>query len=171
MVDLNLNIESKNYINQLNQYSEFIEEILTKIANEIRNFAIDQFEQQGFTDNFYSPWKEVEGKEKALIETGNLRNSIRIKEIDTTNLSVTVGSDEPYANIHNEGGTIKVSKKQKDFFWHMYNKTGNVKYKKLALSNKIEIPKRTFLAESQEMNKRINDLIMDEFNNINKKNQ
>jgi len=65
-----------------------------------------------------------------LIQTGNLRRSIQIKEKTDTSLTLTadttlVGSAFDYAEIHNEGGEIVVTEKMKAFFWAKYYENEN----------------------------------------------
>jgi len=65
-----------------------------------------------------------------LIQTGNLRRSIQIKEKTDTSLTLTadttlVGSAFDYAEIHNEGGEIVVTEKMKAFFWKKYYENEN----------------------------------------------
>jgi phage gpG-like protein len=63
-----------------------------------------------------------------LIQKGDLRRSIQIKEKTDTSLTLTadttlVGSAFDYAEIHNEGGEIVVTEKMKAFFWAKYYET------------------------------------------------
>jgi phage gpG-like protein len=52
------------------------------------------------------PWPpKRDGKSATLYKTGALKHSIRVVEV--TNDSVTVGSDRPYAAIHQVGGRTK----------------------------------------------------------------
>lgn len=126
------------------------------IGLEIQNFVKERFLQGNWLDTTPEPWKPVEGKTRTLIESGNLWNSIRIMGI--TKWSVETGSDLPYADIHNEGGTIKVTEKQRKYFWRKYSETKNLMWKHLALTDKITIPKRQFIGESKELVNRIMNL-------------
>jgi phage gpG-like protein len=77
------------------------------------------FINQGWTDETFEPWAPRQVEEKGgkkgnegaaitgraiLVKSGRLRRSIRI--ISSTLNSVTVGTDVPYAQAHNEGGEI-----------------------------------------------------------------
>lgn len=144
------------------------------IGNEIVNFALDNFQKQGFdTGHGVRQWDERGGRSgidprpggKILIgkQGGRLRRSIR--RTRTSKTSVTVGSDEPYAGIHNEGGTIRVSvtRKSRRFFWAMYYATGETYWKWMALTKKnvlsINMPERRFLGNSKALERRIKKLI------------
>ena len=144
------------------------------IGNEVVNFALDNFEKQGFdTGSGVRKWDERGGRSnidprpggKILVgkQGGRLRRSIR--RTRTTKSSVDVGSDEPYAGIHNEGGriTVTVTPRSRRFFWAMYYQTGEVYWKWMALTKKkmmtIKMPERRFLGNSKALERRIIKLI------------
>jgi phage gpG-like protein len=70
----------------------------------------DAFRDGGFTDEAFEPWEPRKANKKKnegraiLVQSGRLRRSIRI--ISATADSVIVGTDVPYAQVHNEGGNI-----------------------------------------------------------------
>jgi phage gpG-like protein len=78
-----------------------------------RNFYMDSFRRQGYIDNSYSRWqpRKAVGKKRSsrsdgralLVNSGALRRSLRIV---TNPSSVIIESNLPYAEVHNEGGTI-----------------------------------------------------------------
>jgi phage gpG-like protein len=126
------------------------------------NFFKDSFKKQGWHDGSITPWparKDTDAGRGILIKTGSLRNSLRVK--GRSNTSIRFANDEPYANIHNEGGTIRVpiTKKMRGYFWFMFKKTKNEKWKWMALSKKkhlnMRIPQRQFLGHSETL---MNDL-------------
>lgn len=118
---------------------------------------------------------------KILKDRNNLYDSIEVLEINYAEMSVSVGINTPgitdYATIHNEGGEIIVTEKMKAFFWAKYYETEgkqsvskrgerrNTKQNKelsrdaqfwraLALKkvgDVIEIPKRQFIGENEEL--------------------
>ena len=98
-----------------------------------------------------------------MVKTGNLRRSIKIKNI--TNNSVEITADMTYAEIHNEGGEIIVTQKMKKFFWaKFYEAQGQDAsfWRGMALKKigeKIIIPQREFMAETPELQ----DLLQKEF--------
>ena len=162
---MKLIIDTTQFDNFMDEAEDFFSiDLMYDIGNEIVNFFKDSFRNQGFTDVNLKPWKKVDGKTKAMIETGKLRNSIRIKKIDTR--LVEVISDMPYSTIQNDGGTIIITEKMKKFFWAKYKKTGSPKWKAMALSTKINIPKRQFMGESVALNKIIQATIEEEYNRI-----
>ena len=117
------------------------------------------------------------GKQRALLmNRGKLRNSIHGSS--NRNRAV-VSSHLPYAEIHNEGGTIVITAKMRRFFWAMYykamggalNKKGNASsiaqgkklmaaalpWKLLALhkGDTLKIPQRQFMYHSNDLNMKI----------------
>ena len=94
-----------------------------------------------------------------------------------TRYSVEIGTNVPYARIHEEGGTITQprSQKQRRFFWAMYYKTKDEKFKYAALSAKpltINIPARPYFKPATEeffkdgvplLQKIIRDALLKEF--------
>ena len=81
---------------------------------------------------------------------------------------ISAGEKLSYAAIHNEGGTIsvRVTEKMRKYFWAMYYKTQNSRYKWMALTEKetltIHIPKRQFIGESYTLDKQLEKLIIEE---------
>ena len=163
---VNIKIDSEDYFDYLkNAMTIFDTNLMWEIGNEIVNFSKDAFTNQGWTDTFFEAWETVEDKNgMTLIETGALRNSITIKSL--TDYSVVVGSDLQYAAIHNDGGVIKVTDKMKRFFWSRYKSTGSEKWRRLALSKRVTMPKRTFLGPSEVMNKKIEKIILDKWEEL-----
>ncbi len=94
-------------------------------------------------------------------------------------------SSEPYAAIHNEGGTITITPKMKRFFWAKYYELGGkIRYKKsggmskssmrlseeaemyhaLALKkvgSTITIPERRFIGEAPEVRACVKRIVTD----------
>lgn len=92
-------------------------------GNEVVNFALDNFKKQGFQGDTFEPWKKrkfptkwgikTKGGRALLVQSGRLRRSIRITQL--SNAMVTVGSDVPYAKVHNEGLRIGQIQSVKSF--------------------------------------------------------
>jgi phage gpG-like protein len=86
-------------------------------------FSKDRFKYQNWTDNGTVMWQRRSRKpgwsnkgktpnnagRAILIQSGRLRRSIRI--VSTTTNSVTIGSDVPYAAIHNNGGMLNAQQR------------------------------------------------------------
>jgi len=144
------------------------------------NFFKDSFYKQGWTDGAFIPWERrktgADGR-AILTKTGSLRDSLRV--LQSSPLQIVFGTSEPYAQIHNEGGTItiKPTKKSRKFFWYMFKATGQSYWKWMALTKKdtltIHIPKRQYIGESQTLMKQLDEWFLNElqkrFNNVNSK--
>ena len=91
---------------------ETLKNIKVEVADEFdRNFERDAFFNEKWARRKYNNDKN----RRLLVRTGNLRQSIHA-EI-TGRDSVMFWSALEYARIHNEGGTISVTRKMKNYFW------------------------------------------------------
>ena len=97
--------------------------LVRETLKDIRTEALDEFdrnfEREAFFNEKWARRKYNDDESRGLlIRTGNLRRSItgRITSRD----SVVIETTEPYARIHNEGGTITVTRKMKKYFWWKY---------------------------------------------------
>lgn len=134
------------------------------------NHFKESFDKGGFTDVSFSPWAKIKNPASpvrpVLLNTSYLRDSVQV--FSSNNKEIVFGSDAEYAQIHNEGGTIKItnSKRAKKYFWFMYYQTKNEMWKNMALSKKshftITIPKRQFIGESKTLLHDLDDFIKDE---------
>lgn len=146
-------------------------------AKEAVDFFKSSFVKGGFTDSSFSPWQKskspMAGK-RTLYKLGTLMHSIR-RENESQN-RIVIGSHLDYADIHNNGGHITVTKGMKAHFWKLYAHIGKAKkkpdgrtdwksvrknkktefLKRMALmpvGSKIKIPKRQFIGHSAELMK------------------
>lgn len=152
-----------------------ITQILTDLKVELADEFDRNFERKAFFTKAW-PKRKREGKGTTLVQTGKLRRSIRAQVSGNT---LTFSSSEPYAAIHNDGGTLTITAKMHRYFWAKYYELGGkIKYKKsggmskssLRLSNeaemyralalkkvgsKITIPQRQFLGDAPEVQKAV----------------
>ncbi|MEI8087202.1 MAG: hypothetical protein WCG93_13410 [Paludibacter sp.] len=156
-----------------------IEEAQRIGGTESVKFFKQSFVKEGFTDTSFTAWKKTTNpfaQRKTLYNNGTLMQSIR-KVVDTPT-RIVVESDTKYSEIHNNGGTITVTRQMKKFFWAKFyefsgkasqNKAGNASkltksnrtiggkamyFKRMALmpvGAKIKIPKRQFMGDSKAM--------------------
>ena len=79
-------------------------------------------------------------------DLGGTRESIREITRKTSGKWVArYGSEVPYARRHERGGSQRVTKNQRGFFWHKYFDTGGEMWKRMALSNRLNYPPRPYL--------------------------
>ncbi len=138
------------------------------------NFSKSRFVHKNWKDQNTVAWKARKRKSRGslMIKTGRLKRSIR--KLAVGRWYVIIGTDVPYAQIHNEGGTInervKVkahTRKRTTYAKRKRVKEGQSKYtKKKVGSQKIHvrshyrqmnltIEKRQFMGNSKALNNRI----------------
>lgn len=159
-----------------------------RIGQDAENHFRDSFKKGGFTDHALVKWKARArpprtkgGKEKPhtiLYNHGLLRNSVRLVRYTWNDIQVVAGGPHvPYAQIHNEGGTINktVNVRAFDRRGHMRkNKRGKrvpVKPAQVSAFTRhmhTVIPRRQFMGDSfvlrQTMRKTILRTIADAAN-------
>jgi phage gpG-like protein len=129
------------------------------IEVEVENFVVKNFEDQAFAGRAWQG--RVQGdsakNRSLLVQTGRLRRDVT--KAKTRGNVVEISSRLPYAAIHNEGGDIDqiVTPKQRAFFFYKHKKTGDVRWKHMALAKSlhIKIPERRFIGESLYLDARI----------------
>jgi phage gpG-like protein len=145
--------------------------ILNKAPKVVGRMAVDHFKQnfevQGFVNNGLQKWPERKKRKKdkgraILVKSGNLRDSIDIVSADTQH--IVIGTNMPYAKLHNEGGTIHRSSMSRLYIQNRFKAGKNKgKFKKGTTRGKggtikaydIKIPKRQFIGNSKELNDKI----------------
>lgn len=138
------------------EYREKLRKVMKIIGVDVREEFDKNFERKGF---FGKPWKR---SEHGLIDTGDLRKSLGVETTDTT---ATIYSDVEYAEIHNEGGRIKVTEKMRKYFWARYAERKEERWKAMALKkvgSYIEIPERRFVGDAPEVRKTVEDVLAEE---------
>ena len=167
---------SPDFLKKLNRLSKLYRKFPEMAAIEAVNFSKERFVRKNWVDRANSPWKQPEPvpdwvpKEwrkkggSLLVGKGSGRLKKSIRKIATTRNSVTIGTDVPYAQIHNEGGTIKQEITIKAHSRKRKGRTENVKeYKR---KREFKIPQRQFIGESAILLRRIERLVQREINEI-----
>ncbi|MDR2652070.1 MAG: phage virion morphogenesis protein [Prevotellaceae bacterium] len=147
-----------------------------QLLNDLKVELADEFDKNFERKSFFGrPWSARKSGRRGslMLVSGRLRRSLRAQ---VRNEAVVFTSDAPYAAMHNEGGTIKVTAKMKRYFWAKYYElSGRVKvnartrtiskgtqrysieaeyYRSLALmrvGSMINIPERRFIGDSPEV--------------------
>lgn len=148
-------------------------------ASEAQNFFLDSFKHQAWFGETTEVWKPRKSRSKKnagralLVQKGRLRRSIRIKKADWN--SVVVGSDVPYAAVHNEGfrGRFSRTATRKVKVRGSYSKLGDERKRrqKMLIAGvthevKQNIPRRRFMGNSPWLNKRIERVFINELSKI-----
>jgi len=132
------------------------------------NFFQDSFYNQGFTNKSFQAWTprkgDIDPGRKVLIKSAALLNSLKVK--DAGKNKIAYFSDEVYADINNNGGTlnIRITEKSRKYFWFMYYRTKKQFWKNMAMTRKntmrVVIPKRQFLGESATLLNNLDDWLL-----------
>lgn len=164
-------------------WNRFIQkELPVIIGREAVNFFKDRFRFGGWIDTGFEKWKPRNPNaprnngRALLIDTGRLRNSIRVIEQGAN--YVVIGTDVPYAEAHNEGTneTVTVSPhRRKNKFGDKFTakkgkelkKSTKIKWEVKASGvtfvqshqRKMNIPERRFMGASEFLFKRINRVV------------
>lgn len=102
------------------QVRHFIRITLKDIRVKVGEEFDRNFEREAFFNDKWARRKHNDDKSRRLLmQSGKLRRSIK-EEVTTTDHSVIFTSSVPYAAIHNEGGTITVTRRMKKYFWYRY---------------------------------------------------
>lgn len=172
----------------MKKFETIISNILSDLSIELKDEFDKNFERQAFFSEKWSRTKSPLRRGKHILaDTGNLRSSIRA---ETSDKSVRFFTDLPYAEIHNDGGEIVVTKRMKKFFWWKYStvvgglgrkKNGELRnnthnrglsnvaafYKAMALKpegSTITIPRRRFIGYSKDVENVITEIVEDNLN-------
>ncbi|MGN7787407.1 phage virion morphogenesis protein [Niabella sp. 22666] len=174
-------------------------EMPAKVGVLMIAFTKDRFKYQNWMDTGSEKWQRRSRKKpwktkgrarnnegrKILYQSGTLARKNRV--INTTENSVTIGNDTPYAAIHNNGGLVNVKQRvrrftrmnpKRDMFGVVRGKEGKksskIKYVKTASGisivkehtrhMKFRMPRRRFMGPSQVLTKQISRFIQAEIN-------
>lgn len=178
----------------MNEFVRMVDNLIKArkaLPNEVAVLAVkfskDRFRDQAWYDNNKEAWKARKkrregGKRKSqtlLVNSGRLKRSIRKIKADQN--EVRIGSDVPYAEIHNNGGKITANanvrsytKKAHSRKAHNRSRKGNIEsvpaqnvssHRIKAHRRKMNttIPQRQFIGNSAKLARDIENLIVDRF--------
>ncbi|GHV13678.1 hypothetical protein FACS1894169_01200 [Bacteroidia bacterium] len=146
-----------------------------RIAVVAVNFSKERFVKKNWVDVTSERWKASRKKKSStLVASGRLRRSIR--KVSVTPSRIIIGTDVPYARIHNEGGKISGTETVRSHTRRQHRRKGYTRkgkrvkattvksYRVKSFSRKYnrKFAKRQFIGQSQELNRRIDRLIKSE---------
>jgi phage gpG-like protein len=165
-------VNTTDFVRKLDSLTNAYKNIPTEVATIAVNFSKDRFRDQAWLDETKENWKprkrprigktgKPSNNQTLLVKTGRLKRSIR--KISATEDKVVIGTDVPYAQIHNEGGTITGTAKVKTHAVKSHTRTRKGRKETVkahivkAHSRKmnVKIPKRQFIGNSYTLQKRI----------------
>lgn len=115
------------------------------VSNNSKNFFLQSFRNQGFTDNSLEKWQKRDNRARRssgraiLVDTGALRRSIKVSQSSFNKIVIT--SNLPYAAVHNYG--LKAGR-----------------------GRGFKMPKRKFMGNSKKLNQQNIDIIKSELTKI-----
>ncbi len=114
--------QNSNITKELEQkVKRFIRLTLKDISVELGDEFDRNFEREAFFNEKWARRKFNDDESRGLLAgKGTLRQTIRDEAYVTDHDSVIFSSSAPYSAIHNEGGTITVTRKMKKYFWYRY---------------------------------------------------
>ena len=160
---------------------------VVEMGTDAKNHFVRSFRNQGFEDASIEKWqprkrtnyrtrsgKVVDDTNRAiLVKTGDLRRSIKV--LNKSYRSITLGSDLPYAQIHNDGGVINKSESKglmyyREIATNIATRNTLKRFAKRKGRNKathameitigahtIKMPKRQFIGHSKKLIDRLRD--------------
>jgi Phage virion morphogenesis family. len=156
--------------------------LITKVAAIMLKHTDDRFREQGWKDETLQPWQKRKSNKDVgrsiLIKSTKLKRGNRI--VSTTDHSVTMGNDVPYAKLHNDGfnGTQTVRAHSRKSFAKIKIVTdkltksgkprkvtalkviGDIQVK--SFTRKMNMPERRYMGKSKALSKSVRDLITEE---------
>lgn len=165
-----------NFIIALNKLQKLRRNFPTMAGIEAVNFSKERFVRKNWLDRSPAAWKarkpspewHSEAQKKAaargslMVKTGRLKRSIRVTKV--TSNSVTIGTDVPYAEPHNEGAVINQVVNVKSFTRKRKGRSEKVKAHRR--KRKITLPERRFIGESAILLRRVERLVQREITDI-----
>lgn len=168
-----MSIEFKtDFYDRLKQVNKpaFLNRSIAQVGVIAVNFSKERFVQKNWLSNRREAWKARKrpARGSLMVQSGRLKRSIR--KLSQGSYYVYIGTDDPKAQIHNEGGTINKtvtvkSHSRKRTKRATSEKTGKKLKKRVAAGTgtvkahtrkmNITMPKRQFLGDSPILNRRI----------------
>lgn len=174
--------EARKIAQHLKKFEAEIDSMVNTMGVMAKNHFTANFRKQGFDDENIVKWKKRKKKESRrgkvgesgvasvgmgrniLVKSGRLRRSINFRK--KGKWAVVIGTDVPYAKIHNEGGTINKSFDRKILSFSSGGKFAKtrtraqrkeVSYQQQVTINAhtIKMPKRQFIGYSGKLNRQI----------------
>lgn len=158
---------SKSFAAIVDDVTRAINAMPARVGTCAVNFSKQRFIQQNWHDTTPEPWKprsrtrrggERRQSGAILVDSGRLKRSIRVVSADSNR--VIIGTDVPYAEIHNEGldGEVSVRKHSRR------SRKGRLHIVK-AHKRRVHMPQRRFLGESQALATQLEELMIKELKN------
>lgn len=127
---------------------------------EAVNFSKERFVRKDWQDKVHEPWKPRERTDRGslMVRTGRLKRSIR--KISSGTGYVIIGTDVPYAQVHNDGGktnkTVYVrAHSRKRSARQTKGGTSVIQVKSHTRRMRLNLPQRKFMGNSRALELRL----------------
>jgi phage gpG-like protein len=170
-------VDISEFTRKLDSLSKAYKKVPNEVAALAVKFTKERFRSQAWLDKSNEAWKPRAQRRKGgakksqtlLVNTGRLKRSIR--KISANENSILIGTDVPYAQIQNDGGTINsnVTVKQhnkKEFSRQRKGRKETVKSHSIKSHSRkmnTKIPSRRFIGNSETLKNQIIDHITIQF--------
>jgi phage gpG-like protein len=155
----------RDFTRKLDALANAYHRLPTEVAALAVKFSKERFRDQAWHDTARQPWKKHKVPRKGgknisqtlLVGPGSGRLKKSIREIYSDNTKVIIGSDVPYAKIHNEGGTIKTTVQVKE-----HDRTRNGRKERVKAHSRkmnLTIPQRQFIGNSERLERELLTLV------------
>jgi phage gpG-like protein len=153
-------INISDFARKIENLSRIYSKLPDRAATIAVQFSKDRFREQAWVNFSTESWRRR--KENArearrnngrgiLTKTGRLRRSIR--KIRVSGVSALIGTDVPYASIHNYGGSIRTTANVRQHNRKIRGRTESVKAHTRQIN--VTLPRRQFMGESNVLTRRI----------------
>ncbi|WP_271782212.1 phage virion morphogenesis protein [Aquimarina algiphila] len=160
---------STAFIQRLNRVSEVSKRLPNRAAALAVNFSKERFARKNWADTSRQQWPKRQAGRKSrgsvMVRSGRLKRSIR--KLQVTSNYILIGSDVPYAQLHNEGGTIKKTVNIREHQRRITRgrKGGRATVKNHKRKMNLTVPKRQFIGESAVLTRRMERMLEKELKN------
>lgn len=157
-----------NIINRLNKLSKAIDRMPQRAAVIAVNFTKERFTRRNWVNASRRPWEKRKNEKvrgSLMSRTGRLKRSIR--KISVGRERIVIGTDVPYAEIHNEGGTINktVTVREHSRKISRGRKGGRATVASHYRKMNVTMPQRQFIGESAVLMRRVERMIEKDLKN------
>jgi phage gpG-like protein len=162
-MDIEFRTDFFQRLNKLNT-PVFMRRLVNRSGVVAVNFSKERFVKKDWLDGASrEKWKERKRRDRGslMVKSGRLKRSIR--KLSEGDYFVYVGTDVPYAQIHNEGGEVDKTANVRAHNRTRQARTERVKAHRRKM--KFTMPKRQFLGDSDALAKRIERFAIREIDN------
>ena len=138
---------------------QFKKDIISDMRVELAEEFDKNFTRKAFFTNKWKKRRNPNALGSLLVVTGSLRRSIQAKE---TPDGVRFTSNQPYATLHNEGGTGSVTARQ-----HTRKSKKGKSYTVRQHNRAVNVPQRQFVGDGQDTQRIIKNVIDDNLEQYN----